>query len=214
MKTLFKKHFAKFFIEDEKLSSVILCTGVIIVAFFYIFLPRFVFASEAQKQIIKIIPFSEFRVVDGDTIHIIAKGDFLQRKYKIRLQGMDAPESKQKCLNRNGKEYMCGDQATEALKRKLEPCKREAKCVVEIETMDKYKRHVGVVKLNQIDINHAMVREGWAVAYLKYSKKYLNAQEHAMQNKKGIWKGKFVMPEEFRKDNVGTKRKQNFTFKM
>ena len=46
-----------------------------------------------------------------------------------------------------------------------------------------------------------MVFWGHAVAYLRYSKKYLKAQENAMQWKNGLWRGKFDMPEEWRKKN-------------
>ena len=46
-----------------------------------------------------------------------------------------------------------------------------------------------------------MVSEGDAVAYLKYSKKYLDAQNKAKNNKFGIWSGTFDLPEEWRKKN-------------
>ena len=46
-----------------------------------------------------------------------------------------------------------------------------------------------------------MVFEGYAVAYLRYSEKYLDAQETAKSNKKGLWAGKFDLPEEWRKKN-------------
>jgi len=46
-----------------------------------------------------------------------------------------------------------------------------------------------------------MVSNGRAVAYLKYSEKYLDAQNKAKNNKMGIWKGTFDLPEEWRKKN-------------
>ncbi len=46
-----------------------------------------------------------------------------------------------------------------------------------------------------------MVMEGHAVAYLRYSDKYLIAQEFAKKHELGIWKGDFEMPEEWRKKN-------------
>jgi endonuclease YncB( thermonuclease family) len=48
------------------------------------------------------------RVVDGDTIHI--------GKTKIRLHGIDAPETKQECYRMDGSPYRCGEAATDALR--------------------------------------------------------------------------------------------------
>ncbi len=46
-----------------------------------------------------------------------------------------------------------------------------------------------------------MVLSGHAVAYLRYSDKYLKDQEEAMIKKKGMWSGEFILPEEWRKKN-------------
>ena len=46
-----------------------------------------------------------------------------------------------------------------------------------------------------------MVRSGYAIAYKRYSKKYLNDQEWAKKFKLGIWNGIFENPEEWRKNN-------------
>ena len=46
-----------------------------------------------------------------------------------------------------------------------------------------------------------MVRNGHAVAYKKYSKKYLNDEKYAKKNKLGIWQGAFLRPEKWRKLN-------------
>tara|TARA_B110000238_G_scaffold180187_1_gene204019 strand:+ start:316 stop:561 length:246 start_codon:yes stop_codon:yes gene_type:complete len=49
-------------------------------------------------------------ITDGDTIKILNK--------RIRLHGIDTPEKKQICI-KNFKEYSCGQEATNALKKKL-----------------------------------------------------------------------------------------------
>ena len=46
-----------------------------------------------------------------------------------------------------------------------------------------------------------MVREGWAIAYRYYSKDYVNEEEIAKAEKKGIWQGSFVEPYIWRKNN-------------
>ena len=46
-----------------------------------------------------------------------------------------------------------------------------------------------------------MVRNGFAVAYKKYSKKYLTAEKEARKDELGLWKGKFEMPWDWRKND-------------
>ena len=44
-----------------------------------------------------------------------------------------------------------------------------------------------------------LVRQGFAVAYRKYSKRYVEAEEAAKKAKIGVWQGPFVMPREWRR---------------
>ena len=46
-----------------------------------------------------------------------------------------------------------------------------------------------------------MVKNGWAIAYKKYSKKYVEAEIYAKNNNLGIWKGKFLEPYKWRRLN-------------
>ena len=128
-------------------------------------------------------------ITDGDTIKIINK--------RIRLHGIDAPESKQLC-KKNSKEYRCGIIATEALVKKIN--KNQVRCIVQ-DRLDRYKRYIGVCFLGNIDLNKWMVRNGYAVAYKKYSKKYVASQNLAKNDKVGLWIGTFQMPWEWRKEN-------------
>lgn len=127
------------------------------------------------------------RVVDGDTIWI--------GETKIRLHGIDAPEMKQTCRTRNGKEQRCGVLA----KRALEKLVRRGKVTCKGETRDRYKRLLAVCYVGFYNINEQMVAAGWALAYRKYSKDYVRIESAAKALRKGIWLTEFVEPWEWRR---------------
>ena len=146
-----------------------------------------------SENINKISGFA--KVVDGDTIKINSK--------KIRLYGIDAPEKKQKCKKTYltisfmsfTKDYMCGEVSTEKLIKKIN--KQKLNC--NILDVDRYKRLIGECFKRNINLNSWMVSNGYAVAYRKYSKKYVSDEINAKNNKLGIWQGKFEMPWDYRR---------------
>ena len=148
-----------------------------------------------SENINKISGFA--KVVDGDTIKINSK--------KIRLYGIDAPEKKQKCKKTYltisfmsfTKDYMCGEVSTEKLIKKIN--KQKLNC--NILDVDRYKRLIGECFKRNINLNSWMVSNGYAVAYTKYSKKYVSDEINAKNNKLGIWQGKFEMPWYYRRKN-------------
>ena len=140
------------------------------------------------------------KIVDGDTVNI--------NNYKIRLEGIDAPEMKQKCKKEKLKissiigytfyeEYYCGEYSKENLAAKVKGSK--IKCISF--TKDKYKRYLAKCFKDKINLNRWMVRNGHAVAYRRYSKKYIFDEDFAKVNKLGLWQGKFLSPEKWRKLN-------------
>jgi len=148
-----------------------------------------------SENINKISGFA--KVVDGDTIKINSK--------KIRLYGIDAPEKKQKCKKTYltisfmsfTKDYMCGELSTQKLIKKIN--KQKLNC--NILDVDRYKRLIGECFKRNINLNSWMVSNGYAVAYRKYSKKYVTDEINAKNNKLGIWQGKFEMPWDYRRKN-------------
>lgn len=146
-----------------------------------------------SENINKISGFA--KVVDGDTIKINSK--------KIRLYGIDAPEKKQKCKKTYltisfmsfTKDYMCGEVSTQKLIIKIN--KQKLNC--NILDVDRYKRLIGECFKRNINLNSWMVSNGYAVAYRKYSKKYVSDEINAKNNKLGIWQGKFEMPWDYRR---------------
>ena len=153
------------------------------------------YSDVRSENINKISGFA--KVVDGDTIKINSK--------KIRLYGIDAPEKKQKCKKTYltisfmsfTKDYMCGEVSTEKLIKKIN--KQKLNC--NILDVDRYKRLIGECFKRNINLNSWMVSNGYAVAYRKYSKKYVSDEINAKNNKLGIWQGKFEMPWDYRRKN-------------
>jgi len=140
------------------------------------------------------------KIVDGDTVYI--------NNYKIRLEGIDAPEIKQKCKKEKLKissiigytfyeEYYCGEHSKENLKAKVKGS--DIKCISF--TKDRYKRHLAKCFKGKINLNRWMVRNGHAIAYRRYSKEYIPDEDFAKENKLGLWQGKFLKPEKWRKLN-------------
>ena len=129
------------------------------------------------------------RITDGDTIKILNK--------RIRFHGIDTPEKKQFCV-KNSKEYRCGQEATNALKKKIDG--KLVTCKVQ-DRLDRYKRYIGVCFLGDVDLNKWMVRNGHVVAYRRYSKDYIEDENYAQKKKIGLWSGTFLKPEKWRKLN-------------
>ena len=155
--------------------------------FNFILLILFINISFSNSSDINSI-YGKAEVIDGDTIKIKGK--------KIRLFGIDAPEVDQICF-KSSNPYHCGHTAAKALIRYT----KNKRIYCYYTELDKYKRILGTCNYGEgiKDINSSMVSSGYAVAYIRYSKKYLKDEEFARNNKLGLWKGTFERPEEWRK---------------
>lgn len=129
------------------------------------------------------------RIVDGDTIVVAG--------IRVRLFGIDAPESKQSCKNTGGAQYTCGIEAAEKLKAKV--ADSPVRCVQQ--NKDQYGRSVAVCSTPQFELNEWMVKSGNAVAYKQYGGSvYAAAEDEARAAKRGIWSGEFDVPSDWRKE--------------
>ena len=130
----------------------------------------------------------EIKIIDGDTIHL--------NNEKIRFSGIDTPELKQTC-NKNNEIINCGIQARQLLINKIG--KNKVNCIRE--GKDQYKRTLAECFVNDLSLSRFLVREGYAFAYRKYSKKFIPDEEFAKSNKLGMWSMEFDYPWDWRKKN-------------
>jgi endonuclease YncB( thermonuclease family) len=128
-------------------------------------------------------PIGQASVVDGDTIEI--------HGVRIRLFGIDAPESDQLCRDEESDLYSCGQNAANALFDFIGS--RPVQCV-EVDR-DRYKRVVSVCNIDRTDIADWLVRNGFALDWPQYSKgSYAKAQTDAKEHGRGMWAGSFKDP--------------------
>lgn len=120
---------------------------------------------------------------DGDTVTILT---VQKERIKIRLYGIDAPELKQPF----GK----------AAKRHLSKLTQGKNISIDLKGNDRYKRKLGILLAGNKDINAQMVADGYAWAYVKFSKIYKHLEQSARSQNLGIWRSKYQTPPwEFRR---------------
>jgi endonuclease YncB( thermonuclease family) len=126
------------------------------------------------------------KVIDGDTIVVAEE--------LVRLHGIDAPELDQtfwwrdRCLS-------CGTMALAA----LEALTAGVSLRCEVVERDRHGRLVAKCFCpNGVDIGRRLVLAGWALAYRRYSMDYVDAENEARRARRGIWRGRFVKPWEWR----------------
>ena len=132
------------------------------------------------------------RVIDGNTLVIDAT--------KIRLERIDAPETDQVCLNAKAIRWNCGIEARDQLAAHV--AGREIKCTSN--GVDAYRRTLATCYLAGEDLNGWMVQQGWALPYFRQSFVYVDAQNEARTQQRGLWQGAFIAPSDWRHRNKTT----------
>ena len=130
----------------------------------------------------------EIKIIDGDTIHLNGE--------KIRFSGIDTPEIKQTCT-KNNEIINCGIQAKELLVEII----ANNKIICIREGMDQYKRILAECFVNDLSLSSYLVKNGYAFAYRKYSKKFIADEDYARSNRLGMWSMNFEYPWDWRKKN-------------
>ena len=98
------------------------------------------------------------RVVDGDTVDALVDLGFdTWKKVRIRMQGMNAPESRTRDLEEKAKGI--------AAKIRLEELLGSGKFVLQSMGVGKYGRCLGILYVDEININKTLIQEGHATEY-------------------------------------------------
>lgn len=123
------------------------------------------------------------RVVDGDTLVVNYKG----AEEKVRLIGVDTPESVHPDITRNVEEGIIASNFT---KDKLEG--KEVELEFDVQERDQYGRMLAYAYLDGVMFNKTLLEEGYAqvATYppnVKYVEEFTEIQRVARENNKGLW---------------------------
>jgi endonuclease YncB( thermonuclease family) len=131
-------------------------------------------------------------VKDGGTIQLAGS--------TYRLDGIDAPELDQICVDDHADPWTCGVEARDRLAKLIG--KREVRCRDVGADTTTGKRRIGICTVDgeNTSLNQMLVREGFALNFEPAAKGRFKADEaQAKDALAGLWKGCFVAPAEFRK---------------
>ncbi len=126
-------------------------------------------------------PAGTARIIDGDSVIVAG--------VEIRLLGVDAPEMDQTC-ERGGARWKCGRESA----RRLRTFLGGARVSCSGGNFDKHGRLLAVCRRGEVEINHWLVEQGWAVSFDDYPA----AERAARKAKRGIWSGSFQRPRDWR----------------
>jgi endonuclease YncB( thermonuclease family) len=124
-------------------------------------------------------------ITDGDTITLL---DADKRQHKIRLDGIDAPES--------------GQPFGGAAKRNLSDLAFNQEAVAECGKVDRYGREVCRVLVDGVDVCLEQIRAGMAWFFRRYAKElppdrreqYAGAEAQAIGERRGLWAEAATVP--------------------
>src|SRR5450631_2608276 len=131
----------------------------------------------------------------------VREGDQIQiGSARIRLGGIDAPSVDQLCLNNSGERWTCGVAARDELIKHAE----NKTWTCHVRQTDRRGRQVARCEVDGEDIQKWMVKNGWALAYARFSHDYDDDEKAAWEAKAGMWQGAFIAPWDWRVRNKKT----------
>ena len=139
---------------------------------------------------------------------VVTEGDTLQIDRTIyRLDGIDAPEIDQTCLDQSGEVWPCGVTVRDRLSAHIG--KRAVRCEDKGPDPAHKQRRIGIcsVEGETATLNEWLVREGWAIKLDSAAKgRFAAAETDARENRRGQWKGCFADPRDLRGWNRNSAR--------
>ena len=147
------------------------------------------------------------RIADGDTLTILATAgragsmnppSSAPTQHKIRLYGIDAPESHQ-AFGQKSKQHLSSLVFGKDVR-------------VKYKSRDKYGRILGTIYVDGLDINLEMLRAGLAWHYKRFDSTpaYAAAELEARQNRRGLWADSNpIPPEQFRRASSNKHHNRN-----
>jgi endonuclease YncB( thermonuclease family) len=131
----------------------------------------------------------------------IREGDQIQiGTSRIRLFGIDAPSADQLCLNTKGERWTCGVAARDELIKHA----GNKSWTCHVQHTDRRGRAIARCEVDGEDIQKWMVRNGWALSYVRASHDYDADEAEARTAKAGLWQGAFIAPWDWRVRNKKT----------
>ena len=152
-------------------------------------------ASASQAAPLRTVTATITKITDGDTVQAVTPEG---TKLKVRLYGIDAPETAKRKIpgepfGSDARDYLTSLVAQKAVQ-------------VEIRDIDRYRRMVAVLWLGEKNINLEMINAGMAEAYAEYLKQpyrtpFIQAEQEAKARGKGIWSqgSSYERPSQFRR---------------
>ncbi len=137
-------------------------------------------------------PDAKITAIDGNSLRA-GNGD------EYRLFGIDAPELHQTCKDSSGKSWLCG----RAAKAKLTTLMKAGGVNCEAKATDRYNRIVAICSAQGMpDLGEAMVSSGYAIDLGgEAGNPYQAAEAEAKGAKRGIWRGTFDRPSDWRQSH-------------
>ena len=127
-------------------------------------------------------------VFDGDTLEI--------GPVRVRLHGIDAPETGQSCSTRDGSSWRCGARARTHLAELV----ADDPIACEALDRDPYGRIIARCRAQGVDVAEALVTDGLAWAFLEFSTDYRQTELAARERGIGIWQAPTQAPWDYRDD--------------
>ena len=161
-------------LRDINLISVFI---FLLAAAFYLVLERPLFSEKVSHDFVRVV-----EVYDGDTVGVIVNN----KREKVRLTGIDAPETGQPPW---------GAEAKQHLQALVGEAGRQVKLEFDVEQRDQHGRILAYLRTpDGKHINLLMVKNGYAMLYtvppnVRYANELAAAQTEARERKIGIWSG-------------------------